>query len=111
QNEPHTWVLAFKLNGQTFPTPPVSTCLFGGTPQHKTASLQYALAQSDFSALLPGPGLIGTGLSDPVGATFNEIYNSALNFIVWNDQLYGHPVIAGCGTSCSGPWGHSKGVI
>ena len=48
---------------------------------------------------------------DPVGTTFNQIYDGALNYVVWNDQFYNDPQIAGCGTSCSAPWGHSKGVL
>jgi hypothetical protein len=110
-DEIHNWVFAFKLNGTTFETPPTDTCLFGGKPQTKKASLAYAEATSDSTALVPGPGLLGTSLNDPVGATFNQIYNNRLNFIVWNDQLYRHPSIKGCGDGCNGPWGHSKGVI
>ncbi|MFL6736958.1 MAG: deoxyribonuclease II family protein [Sphingomonas sp.] len=108
---PHRWIFAFKLNAQSFPTPAVPGCAFGGTRQTKQAGLQYAAANSDFTALLAGDGLIGTSLADPLGATFDEIYNSNLNFVVWNDQLYRHPVIRGCGDGCGGPWGHSKGVI
>jgi len=108
---PHQWVFAFKLNGQSFPTKPVQSCMFGGSPQAKRASLDYATANSHFAALLQGMGLIGTSLADPLGATFSEIYNGNLNFVVWNDQLYRHPAIRGCGDSCGGPWGHSKGII
>jgi hypothetical protein len=102
------WIFAFKLNGHDFPTPPPHDCLFRGTPQHKAASQEYAYARASSSALVEGGGLIGTSLTDPVGATFDEIYNGNLNFVVWNDQFYDHPKITGC---CSSPWGHSKGVI
>lgn len=57
-----------------------------------------------------GMGLVGAG-NDALGATFAEIYNGQFHFVVWNDQFYSHPAIAGCGDSCSSPWGHSKGVI
>lgn len=109
--EPHKWVFAFKLNGTSFPTKGPDACMFGGKPQKKKSSLAYAQSTSDFSALVSGTGLLGTTLDDPVGATFSEIYNSPLSFVVWNDQLYRHPSIKGCGDSCNGPWGHSKGVI
>jgi hypothetical protein len=46
-----------------------------------------------------------------VGATFSQIYNGKFNFVIWNDQFYDAPKIAGCVKSCSGPWGHSKGVL
>jgi hypothetical protein len=110
-NDPHRWVFAFKLNGTSFPTKPPASCLFGGTAQKAKASLAYAQATSDFPALVAGLGLLGSSAGDPVGATFDEIYNGRLNFVVWNDQLYGHPQIKGCGDGCNGPWGHSKGVV
>ncbi|WP_309662487.1 deoxyribonuclease II family protein, partial [Sphingomonas sp.] len=110
--DPEDWVFAFKLNASTFPTTgAVTNCLFGGTPQPERSSQQYSVARSSSSALVAGPGLLGTSLSDPVGATFNQIYHSALNFVVWNDQFYRHPNIQGCAQSCGGPWGHSKGMI
>jgi len=32
--------------------------------------------------------------------------------VVWNDQLYKHPVVPACsGDSCGAPWGHSKGML
>lgn len=110
-NDADDWLFVFKLNGQSFPTSPVTGCLFGGKPQKKRQSQDYAFSRSAFTALLAGQGLIGTSLADPVGATFNEIYNGNLSFVVWNDQFYLHPKISGCARSCGGPWGHSKGII
>jgi hypothetical protein len=110
--QPADWVFAFKFNAGTFPTTAtLSSCLFGGTPKPYVSSQKYALAYAGSSALRDGSGLIGTSSADPVGATFAQIYTSNLNFVVWNDQFYRHPPIAGCTDSCSGPWGHSKGVV
>ena len=116
QGQPADWVFAFKLNTATSPTSPSAAraCPFGGTPQPYAAlgfGQQYVLATSSDPTLKAGPGLIGTGPGDPVGATFAQIYNGTYNFVVWNDQFYNSPNIAGCGKGCSGPWGHSKGVL
>jgi hypothetical protein len=106
------WVFAFKFNVADFPTTAtLNSCLFGGAPKSYASSQKYVLAYAGSSVLQDGPGLIGTSTMDPVGATFAKIYASGLNFVVWNDQFYRHPPISGCGDSCSGPWGHSKGVI
>lgn len=111
-NNPDDWVFAFKLNAGEFPTTgQLTNCIFGGTPQGERSSQAYAVARRRFTALITGPGLIGTSLADPVGATFNQIYRGPLNFVIWNDQFYRRPPIQGCGTSCGAPWGHSKGII
>jgi hypothetical protein len=111
QGQPADWVFAFKFNAGTFPTTDAASCLFGGTAKTYVKSQKYAFAYAGSPTLHDGNGLIGTSTTDPVGATFTEIYNSNLNFVVWNDQFYRHPAIAGCTDSCGGPWGHSKGVI
>ncbi|GAA0298167.1 hypothetical protein GCM10009087_04960 [Sphingomonas oligophenolica] len=50
--------------------------------------------------------MLGTSDSDPVGATFSEIYNGDYNYIVWNDQFQTYPIRnGGNGT------GHSKGIL
>jgi hypothetical protein len=106
------WVFAYKFNAATSPTTgTLASCLFGGTPKSYKSSQNYVLASKGHAVLREGPGLIGTSTADPVGATFATIYASGLNFVVWNDQFYRHPKIAGCSESCGGPWGHSKGVI
>lgn len=106
------WVFAYKFNAASYPTTATLTsCLFGGTPETYVSSQRYVVADFAHSSLRDGPGLIGTSTFDPVGATFAQIYASGLNFVVWNDQFYRHPPITGCGDSCGGPWGHSKGVI
>lgn len=108
---PVEWFFVYKLNAASFPTTGQQTnCIFGGTPDHKKASLAFASASSAFGALVSGTGLVGTSLNDPVGATFNQIYHSTLNFILWNDQFYGDPRLR-CGKNCTGRWGHSKGIL
>jgi hypothetical protein len=113
--QPVTWWFAFKLNAATFPGcggDASRDCLFGGTVQtYKQWGQQFVYASSDNHTLQQGSGCAGDSVQDPVGATFNQIYNRALYFVVWNDQFYGDPKIAGCGNSCASPWGHSKGVL
>jgi hypothetical protein len=104
------WVFVYKFNASTFPTPKDKDCVFGGTPDDRKSSQAFAVASSDVPQLVSGTGLIGTSLADPVGATFNQIYNGNLNFIIWNDQFYGDPRLK-CGVNCTGRWGHSKGVL
>jgi hypothetical protein len=41
-----------------------------------------------------------------VGATFDRVYNGNFFYVLWNDQFYDHPEVAG-----NGSWGHSKGLI
>lgn len=74
-------------------------------------SQQYAYASSKSPALTKGGGCVGTTQTDPLGATFDEIYNNTFYYVIWNDQFYKDPDINGCGTSCSSPWGHSKGML
>lgn len=113
--KPVDWVFMFKLNAGIFPsteTPGNRPCPFGGTAtSYPQFSQQYAVATSEDPVLRPGSGLLGTAQTDPLGATFAQIYDGGLHYVVWNDQLYQHPKIAGCGDSCAAPWGHSKGII
>lgn len=74
-------------------------------------SQQFVFASSDSKSLQAGSGCAGDTTDDPVGATFEEIYDGFFNYAVWSDQFYGDPPISGCGNSCSAPWGHSKGII
>jgi len=112
---PVDWIFVFKLNAAAFPsTEPVTdrSCGFGGSPQpYAKFSQRYATASSADPNLKDGPGLAGTGDGDPLGATFGALYAGMLHHVVWNDQFYRHPAIAGCGDSCGAPWGHSKGAV
>jgi len=104
------WIFVYKFNAASFPTTHPDTCRFGGTPGAGKASLAFAMAYAGAPTLAAGTGLVGTTIADPVGATFNEVYSSGLNFIVWNDQFYGDPKLK-CGKNCTGRWGHSKGIL
>jgi hypothetical protein len=110
---PVDWWFAFKLNAHAAPDPGgARTCAFGGSPHAYSAFSQaFAVATSKAPALTAGSGAIGAGPADPLGATFGELYNGDLHYVVWNDQFYGDPKIPGCGTSCGAPWGHSKGFL
>ncbi len=110
------WIFVFKFNARDYPSggPGVQRpCPFGGTPVDYPGAFSqaYAFATSASPELKAGSGLAGTSLDDPLGATFSQIYNGGYNYVVWNDQFYRKPAISGCGDSCSGPWGHSKGVL
>ncbi|AOZ51096.1 deoxyribonuclease II family protein [Chromobacterium vaccinii] len=119
-SHPVDWWFAFKFNAYSFPgcggAAPVNRCQFGGAPQGYTSagsySQQYIYASSSQPSLAQGNGCVGDTPADPVGATFGQIYNGALNYVVWNDQFYDDPAIASCsGNACLAPWGHSKGVL
>jgi hypothetical protein len=88
-------------------------CIFGGKPQTKSAfGQQFAFASNDSPKLVQGHGCAGATLSDPVGATFDQIYNGTFNYLIWNDQFYNDPAVGACkGDSCGAPWGHSKGLL
>ena len=118
RGHPVDWWFAFKFNSASFPqcsSGAVRTCLFGGHVQSSWTSFsqQYAVASSDSKTLHAGSGCAGDTTDDPLGATFDEIYNGSFNYVVWNDQFYQDPQLTACGASnsCSSPWGHSKGII
>jgi hypothetical protein len=112
---PVDWFFAFKTNTKTEPSTydAKRPCAFGGTPTKyaRGFSLHYGLASSATKTFAPADGDIGAGDQDPVGATFGEIYNGQLNFVIWNDQFYSAPNVHGCGEACKKPWAHSKGMI
>jgi hypothetical protein len=112
------WWFVFKFNAASFPqcsAGTTRTCSFGGQVQSSWTSFsqQFAVASSESKSLHSGSGCVGDTDDDPVGATFDEIYNGSFNYIVWNDQFYQDPQLAACGNSnsCSAPWGHSKGIM
>lgn len=112
-DHPVTWWFVFKFNSKSFPgCDATRACPFGGQPQDYSAySQQYVYASSADRALQKGGGCLGDSTSDPVGATFDEVYNGSYYYVVWNDQFYDDPKISGCGKSCGAPWGHSKGML
>ena len=120
KGHPVDWWFVFKFNTKAFPAcgggnSEQRQCAFGGSVQdYKPGySQQYVYASSEAPTLKKGGGCAGDTTTDPVGATFDEVYNAstAPYFVVWNDQFYGNPSIPGCAQSCSAPWGHSKGML
>jgi hypothetical protein len=116
--EPVDWWFAFKFNSQnTFAGCGADTgrraCIFGGNVQAKERfGQQFAVASSRDNALSQGKGCVGATTSDPIGATFDQVYNGDFNYVIWNDQFYGDPALSTCkSSSCGAPWGHSKGLL
>lgn len=110
------WWFAFKLNTKHFPgcgggAGEQRSCPFGGTVKDYAFGQQFVYASSDNATLQKGGGCAGGGTTDPVGATFDQVYNGSYFYVVWNDQFYADPDVAGCGKSCASPWGHSKGML
>ena len=116
KGHPVDWFFVFKLNTKTFPAcgGGAVACPFGGTVQsYKEGSgQQFAYASSESSTLADGGSVcLGTSTGDPVGATFDEVYNGSFHYLIWNDQPYGDPALGCSGDGCSAPWGHSKGML
>jgi hypothetical protein len=73
-------------------------------------SQQFVFASSEKASFTKSNGCAGT--TDPVGTTFEQIYNGKFHYLVWNDQFYQEPKVHACSADgCVGPWGHSKGVL
>jgi Deoxyribonuclease II len=118
------WWFVYKFNSTSFQgcgAPPQShpdaskrACLFGGTVKaYPTFGQQFVFASSKNGSLKKGFGCVGATTIDPLGATFDQIYNGRYYYVVWNDQFYRHPQLKACGKSdsCGAPWGHSKGML
>jgi len=111
------WWFTFKFNSATYPgrtkTADEKNGIFGGTLEDyddqasdsKKFSQRYAHASSDNPSLRLGEECVGTTLTDPLGATFGQVYDGDYFYVVWNDQLYGNPI-----NNKDSPWGHSKGM-
>lgn len=113
--QPVDWMFAYKFNDGSFPgwdngeIPKYGTPgIFGGTTDDYPEGLsqQYVFATSDNPTLVKGKGPIGATFTDPLGATFAQVYNCPGYFyVLWNDQFYGNPI-----DTKDGPAGHSKGM-
>ena len=113
---PVDWWFVFKFNAANFPgckAKASRSCRFGGqAQQYSSFGQQFVYASSENPALQNGgDNCLEDTTTDPVGATFDQIYNGDFNYVVWNDQFYDDPVIEGCTTYCDTPWGHSKGML
>ena len=116
-NQPVDWLFIFKFNAESFPgctdagkTPKLgSKGLFGGTvDEYKYGhSQQYVFASSLNPNVVKGSGCVGATRTDPLGATFAQVYeHPGYHYVVWNDQFYGNPM-----KTEFAPWGHSKGMV
>jgi hypothetical protein len=110
KGEPVDWWFVFKFNTGAMPgcsDNAKRACAFGGTLQPgKLFSQAFAFASSADPKLRQGDGCVGETDADPLGATFDEVYNGDLFYAVWNDQFDGDPV-----ASKGAPAGHSKGLL
>jgi hypothetical protein len=113
--QPAAWWVVFKFNAASFAGcggAAVLQCTFGGEPKtDRQYGEQFVFASNDRPTLQKGAGCNGETSTDPLGATFGEIYTGTFHYVVWNDQFYDDPKIAGCTKECSSPWGHSKGML
>ncbi|HTC86901.1 MAG TPA: deoxyribonuclease II family protein, partial [Bryobacteraceae bacterium] len=107
--QPVDWWFVFKFNAETFPRCGGArrACPFGGTVErYKYFGQQFVFASSADPTLQQGGGCVGDTTADPVGATFDEVYNGAFFYVLWNDQFYGDPL-----PNKDAPAGHSKGLL
>lgn len=115
QGHPVDWWFIFKFNAGSFPgceNGAKRKCLFGGqVSDYRYFSQQFVYASSEQPFLQKGTGCVGTTVTDPLGATFEQVYNNSYYYLIWNDQFYDDPPIHGCEKSCEAPWGHSKGML
>jgi hypothetical protein len=110
------WWFVFKFNTKSFPGcagGATRQCLFGGDVQEYGPFGQQYVVASKGTALKQGKDCLGDTTRDPVGATFDQVYNGAFHYVIWNDQFYNDPDIPACHgkTDCSAPWAHSKGML
>jgi hypothetical protein len=112
------WWFVYKFNAKNFPACKSQEegddddriCPFGGKPASYKNSQHFVFSSSENGSFTEAKGCAGT--TDPVGTTFEQIYDGKFRYLVWNDQFYGEPKVHACsGNSCGGPWGHSKGVL
>ena len=108
--KPVDWWFVFKFNSETLPGcdgGALRSCPFGGTvQQYSHFSQQFAYASSINQSLQEGGGCLGDGTTDPVGATFEQVYDGHFFYVLWNDQFDGDPA-----NTKSAPAGHSKGLL
>ena len=117
KGQPVDWWFVFKLNSSKpfagcGPVKGDRQCPFGGSPlTGQSFGQQFVFASNTNSKLEQGKGCLGAQLTDPVGATFDQVYNGDFFYVLWNDQFYGDPKVCGASANCDSPWGHSKGML
>jgi hypothetical protein len=112
------WWFVFKFNTKSFPEcvgGSQRACLFGGEIQDypKDFGQQFIVANSGNSSFQLGLTCLGDTTRDPVGATFEQVYNGSYYYVIWTDQFYNDPDVPQClhKTFCDAPWAHSKGML
>ena len=103
------WWFVFKFNAATGPEcgGAQRTCPFGGMVQpYPKFSQQFAYASSENPMLQKAGGCLGDTTTDPVGATFEQVYDGQPFYVLWNDQFDGDPI-----HTKAAPAGHSKGML
>lgn len=104
--QPADWLFVFKFNAKSFSgcggaSGIQRVCPFGGTVQpYSLFGQQFVYASSNDPSLQKGSGCLGETVTDPLGATFDKIYNQSYFYVVWNDQFYDSPKIHGCTKFC-----------
>jgi hypothetical protein len=120
KGHPVEWWFVFKFNASSFPgcgggANEELTCRFDTAAAHRTSgfSQQFVYASNEEHKLQKGSGCAGGTTTDPLGATFDQVFNGSYYYVIWNDQPYAHPKIDGCTSNgnCGSPWGHSKGML
>jgi len=114
RDHPVDWWFVFKFNAKAFPgcgDNEDRQCPFGGEVQSYALGQQFVFASSEHLRLQKGGGCVVGTTRDPLGATFEAIYNGNFYYVVWHDQFYDDPAISGCAKACASPWGHSKGML
>jgi hypothetical protein len=116
KGHPVDWWFVFKLDAKAYPNCGGGdvTCPFGGSKQTYAGGQQFVYASSEAPALAKSAQeCLGTTTSDPVGATFDEVFNGGYHYLIWNDQFHDvSPAVLGCSKGdCGSPWGHSKGMV
>jgi hypothetical protein len=111
KGQPVDWWFVFKFNAASFPACGGAdrACIFDEKKKpfpYPKYGQQFVYASSEEPTLQKGSKCLGDTTTDPVGATFDQIYKGNYFYVLWNDQFYDHPVVAGGGT-----WGHSKGMV
>jgi hypothetical protein len=117
--KPTDWWFVFKFNTHSFSgcaTGASRACLFGGDLQDYSTtgfSQQYVYASTADPSLKLGNTCLGDTTRDPVGATFDQVYNGSYYYVIWNDQFYNDPNLPPCKGKdfCEAPWAHSKGML
>jgi len=83
--QPVDWWFVFKFNAGSFPECGgfQRTCMFGGTVQpYTTFGQQFAFGSTAGGTLRQGGGRAGNATTDPLGATFDQVYNGKFCYVL-----------------------------